>query len=70
MDYYIKRHIENNESYTAHERTIDSIQNAIQREVPHLIQEFYLSVEETDTLNEFISDRGKQKKTHTKITER
>lgn len=58
MDFYIKRHIENNESYTAHERTIDSIQNAIRREVPHLVQEFHLSADETDTLNEFINDRG------------
>jgi cell fate (sporulation/competence/biofilm development) regulator YmcA (YheA/YmcA/DUF963 family) len=58
MDFHFKRHIENNELYIAHERTIDSIQNAIRREVPHLIQEFHLSVEETDTLNEFIQDRG------------
>jgi hypothetical protein len=59
MDIYKKRHIEINQQYINYENTIDSIQNAIRREIPHLIQEFQLTVEETTSLNEFINDRGK-----------
>lgn len=58
MNVYQKRHVENNEQYRNYEHTIDSIQNALRREIPHLIQEFQLTVEETTVLNEFINDRG------------
>lgn len=58
MNVYQKRHVENNEQYRIYEHTIDSIQNALRREIPHLIQEFQLTVEETTVLNEFINDRG------------
>jgi hypothetical protein len=59
MDIYKKRHIENNQQFKNYENTIDSIQSAIRREIPHLIQEFQLGVEETTFLNEFINDRGR-----------
>lgn len=58
MDILEQRHIENNEQYTSYEHTIDSMQSAIRREVPHLIQEFQLTVDEIASLNEYIDDRG------------
>ncbi|KAG2196236.1 hypothetical protein INT47_007663, partial [Mucor saturninus] len=58
MDIYKKRHLENNQQYNKHEQTIDSIQSALRREIPHLIQEFELTVEESDTIHEFINDRA------------
>lgn len=64
MDIYKSRHIENNKKYKEYEHTIDSIQNAIRREIPHLIQEFQLTVEETTSLNEFINDKGEEILSH------
>lgn len=58
MDIYHKRHIENNQLYREHERAIDSIHNAVQREIPHLIHEFGLSTQEMNALNDFIDDKG------------
>lgn len=62
MDIYKRRHLENNQQYNKYGDTIDSIQSALRREIPHLIQEFELSVEESSTINEFINDRGEQRK--------
>lgn len=64
MNILEQRHIENNEQYASYEHTIDSMQNAIRREIPHLIQEFQLTVEEITSLNEFIDDRGKLLTSH------
>lgn len=58
MDVYNKRHIESNQLYKQHERAIDSIHSAVQREIPHLIHEFDLSIQEMHALNAFIDDRG------------
>lgn len=58
MDIYHKKHIESNQLYKEHERAIDSIHNAVQREIPHLIHEFDLSIQEMNALNNFINDRG------------
>ncbi|KAI8647417.1 CRAL-TRIO domain-containing protein [Parasitella parasitica] len=58
MNTYHKRHIENNELYRQHERTIESIHSAVQREVPHLIHEFDVSIQEVDALNDFIDDKA------------
>ncbi|KAI8078259.1 CRAL-TRIO domain-containing protein, partial [Gilbertella persicaria] len=52
-----KRHRENNQLFQQHERAIDSIQNAIKREIPHLIHEFQLDIEEADNLNEYVNDK-------------
>lgn len=60
MDIYKKRHLENNQQYNKHEQTIDSIQSALRREIPHLIQEFELTVQESDTIHDFINDRGER----------
>ena len=59
MNTYHKRHIEHNQHYKQHEHTIDSIQSALKREIPHLIQEFQLTALEVSSLNEFMDDRGK-----------
>ncbi|GAN01128.1 hypothetical protein MAM1_0005c00559 [Mucor ambiguus] len=58
MDVYTKRHIESNQLYKQHERAIDSIHNAVQREIPRLIHEFDLSIQEMHALNDFIDDRA------------
>ncbi|CEP16569.1 hypothetical protein [Parasitella parasitica] len=58
MNIHHKRHIENNELYRQHERTIESIHSAVQRETPHLIHEFDLSIQEVNALNDFIDDKA------------
>ncbi|KAL0140572.1 hypothetical protein V8B55DRAFT_1508505 [Mucor lusitanicus] len=58
MDVYSKRHIESNQLYKQYERAIDSIHSAVQREIPHLIHEFDLSIQEMHALNDFIDDRA------------
>lgn len=55
---YTKKQQEDNKLYKQYEHTIDSIQNALKREIPHLIHEFNLSVQQVDTLiNDFIDDK-------------
>lgn len=57
MNFYKSRHSENNQLLEQHERAIDNIQNAIKREIPHLIHELQLTTEEADSLNEYVNDR-------------
>ncbi|KAI8375014.1 CRAL-TRIO domain-containing protein [Choanephora cucurbitarum] len=57
MNFYKDRHLENNQLLEQHERAIDNIQNAIKREIPHLIHELQLATEEADSLNEYVNDR-------------
>lgn len=59
MEMYQKRQLENNQQYKAYEERMDSIQSALRREIPHLAQEFELSAEEAEGIEEFIKDRGK-----------
>lgn len=54
-----ERLAELNALYKEHESAIDSIQSALQREIPLLVQEHELSLEETAALDEYIHDRGK-----------
>ncbi|KAI9360726.1 CRAL-TRIO domain-containing protein [Pilaira anomala] len=58
MEIYQKRQLENNQQYKAYEETIDSIQSALRREISHLVQEFELSAEEAEGIEEFIKDRA------------
>lgn len=58
MDVGEERLAELNALYKEHESAIDSIQSALQREIPLLVQEHGLSLEQTASLDEYIHDRG------------
>ncbi|KAI9469943.1 MAG: UV-endonuclease UvdE-domain-containing protein [Benjaminiella poitrasii] len=48
---------QNNELFKSNQHAIDNIQDAIQRELPNLIQEFQLNKSEIDDLNKFVEDK-------------
>jgi hypothetical protein len=58
MEAYKKRHVENNDLYNKYANVIDSIQNALMREFPQLIQEYRLNMKQAADLEDFINDRG------------
>ncbi|KAI9264027.1 hypothetical protein EDC94DRAFT_497943, partial [Helicostylum pulchrum] len=53
-----KKHLQRNQDYIEYQHTIDSIQNALRREIPQLIQEFELTVQEATEIDEFVNDRA------------
>lgn len=61
METYHRKHLQRNQDYKEYQHTIDSIQNALRREIPQLIQEFELTVQEATEIDEFVSDRGNNK---------
>ncbi|KAI8067381.1 CRAL-TRIO domain-containing protein [Thamnidium elegans] len=58
MEIYHKKHLQRNQDYKEYQHTIDSIQNALRREIPQLIQEFELTVQEATEIDEFVNDRA------------
>lgn len=61
METYHRKHLQRNKDYKEYQHTIDSIQNALRREIPQLIQEFELTVQEATEIDEFVNDRGNNK---------
>lgn len=47
-----------NDLYMQHESTIDRLQDALRREIPLLMQELELSLEQTTAIDDYLHDRG------------
>ncbi|KAI8148191.1 hypothetical protein BJV82DRAFT_506700 [Fennellomyces sp. T-0311] len=58
MDFQTKRLAELNRLYTEHESSIDSLQAGLRRELPLLVQEFKLSLDQTEALDDYVNDRA------------
>ena len=58
MDFQQRRLKELNALYIDHESHIDSVQAGLKRELPLLVQEFQLSLDQTTALDDYVNDRG------------
>jgi hypothetical protein len=53
-----KRHTENNKLYKEHENKVDNIKSTLKKEVTIIAEEYELTAESLNDLDDFIQDKG------------
>lgn len=62
-----KRHTENNKLYKEHENKVDNIKSTLKKEVTIIAEEYELTAESLNDLDDFIQDKGQLVDEHTSV---
>lgn len=62
-----KRHTENNKLYKEHENKVDNIKSTLKKEVTIIAEEYELTAESLNDLDDFVQDKGQLIDEHTSV---